>query len=106
METTMNTQRNFFDANQGSSALSYRQMDRFNQTNTAWNQDTINTNFENSQSSSSNSVSPMAMAKQQLMDDVAIKVTDLDATMRLEAKSSNLQLVKALAERRKRRAEC
>ena len=46
------------------------------------------------------------MAKQQLMDDVAIKVTDLDATMRLEAKSSNLQLVKALAERRKRRAEC
>ena len=53
-------------------------------------QNTFTSNFETSQSSSSNSVSPMAMAKQQLMDDVAIKVTDLDATMRLEAKSSNL----------------
>ena len=96
----MNTRSHFFDAaDKGNSALSYRQMNTMNQTaNTAWFRETHTTNFDNTNSSGSNSRSPIARikiidiskTKQMLLDTVTRSAIDLDATMKLEAKSSNI----------------
>ena len=74
-------------------------MNTYNQTaNTAWFRETHATNFDDTNSSGSNSRSPMARiktidiskTKQFLLDNVTRSAIDLDATMKLEAKSSNV----------------